>query len=240
MSAIKGFMQFPTQFADGTVINNEDGGPAFLNAETFAETTPTTGTLAGVKVVVKHTTDQPTRTIEVADGERPLVPIVTAWARPELREQALVPGPIDHREGPAIIIKGLARFADAVSMEFGKDSGIEAPNFAEVAEIVNLTPHTVTFKRDGMDDLVVESSGSVRAEEAFSEEPVEYVNGVPVYELTYTGKIIDLPAPKPGRIYIVSMIAAQAMLALGIRRNDVVSPNFVPALGGAPSVTLHI
>lgn len=30
------------------------------------------------------------------------------------------------------------------------------------------------------------------------------------------------------------------MLALGIERGDVVSPNYVPALGGAPSVTLHL
>lgn len=109
-----------------------------------------------------------------------------------------------------------------------------------VTEIVNLTPHATTFKRDGMDDLTIESSGSTRAGEKFSEEPVEYVDGVPVYSLEYTGEVIDMPEPKPGRIYIVSMIAAQAMLALGIKRNDVVSPNFVPALGGAPSVTLHV
>lgn len=44
----------------------------------------------------------------------------------------------------------------------------------------------------------------------------------------------------PGRIYIVSMITAQALLANGVKRNDVVSPNFVPALKGAPSVTLHV
>lgn len=37
-SAIKGFMNFPTQFADGTVIGNEDGGPAFLQGETITET----------------------------------------------------------------------------------------------------------------------------------------------------------------------------------------------------------
>lgn len=239
-NAIRAFMQFPTKMADGTTIPNEDGGPAFLAANVVDEIIPNEGAFKGIKVVVKHTTNGPTRSIEVADDERPLVPLVTAWARPELRETVLVPGPISHREGPAIILKGLARFAGAVNMEFGKDSGLEAPDFNGVTEIVNLTPHATTFKRDGMGDLTIESSGSARAGEKFSEEPVEYVDGVPVYSLEYTGEVIDMPEPKPGRIYIVSMIAAQAMLALGIKRNDVVSPNFVPALGGAPSVTLHI
>lgn len=35
-TVIKGFMNFPTQLANGTTIPNEDGGPAFLNAETVA------------------------------------------------------------------------------------------------------------------------------------------------------------------------------------------------------------
>lgn len=240
ISAIKGFMNFPTQFADGTVIGNEDGGPAFLQGETITETTPTTGALAGVKVITKHTTAHPTRDIEVGEGERALVPLVTAWALTDMRDQVLVPGPIDHREGPAIVYKGLARFKGGKDMAFG--GGIAPITFdpEDVNEIVNLTPHPVVFKRDGMDDLAIESSGSVRAEETFSEEPTETVDGIHVYDLSYTGKIIGLPDPVPGRVYIISMIAAQAMLALGIKRNDVVSPNFVPALGGAPSVTLHI
>lgn len=239
-STIKGFMNFPTAFADGTTSANEDGGPAFLKSEAIAETTPTTGALAGVKVVTKHTTNVPTRDIEVGEGERALVPLVTAWALPELREQVLVPGPIDHREGPAIIYKGLARFKGGKDMAFGGDIAPITFDPEDVAEIVNLTPHPVVFKRDGMNDLTIESSGSVRAEEEFSEEPTETVDGIPLYDLSYTGKIIGLPDPVPGRVYIVSMIAAQAMLALGIHRNDIVSPNYVPALGGAPSVTFHI
>ena len=239
-NTIRAFMQFPTKIVDGTTIPNEDGGPAFLQGETITETTPTTSALAGVKAIFKHTTAHPTRDIEVGEGERALVPLVTAWALTDMRDKVLVPGPIDHREGPAIVYKGLARFKGGKDMTFG---GAIAPitfDPEDVNEIVNLTPHPVVFKRDGMDDLVIESSGSVRAEEAFSEEPTETVDGIPVYDLSYTGKIIGLPDPVPGRVYIVSMIAAQAMLALGIKRNDVVSPNFVPALGGAPSVTLHI
>lgn len=98
-----------------------------------------------------------------------------------------------------------------------------------------------------MDDLTIESSGSARAEEIYSDEPTETVDGIPVYDLSYTGRIvnektgnvIDMPAV-PGRIYIVSMIVVQAMLALGINRSDIASPNFVPALGGAPSITLNV
>lgn len=246
-TVIKGFMNFPTQLANGTTIPNEDGGPAFLNAETVAETTPTTGALAGVKVITKHTTAQPTRDIEVGEGERALVPLVTAWALPEMRERALVPGPIDHREGPALILNGLAKFKGGKDMMFGGNIAVAALSFDEITEIVNLTPHPVNLKREGMDDLTIESSGSARAEEIYSEEPTEIIDGINVYDLSYTGRIvdektgevIDMPAV-PGRIYIVSMIAAQAMLALGIKRSDIASPNFVPALGGAPSVTLHV
>lgn len=239
-TAIKGFMNFPTQFADGTVIGNEDGGPAFLQSNTVGGVWTNSGPLAGVQIDFKHTTSQPTRDIEVGEGEYALVPLVTAWALTDMRDQVLVPGPIDHREGPAIVYKGLARFKGGKDMAFGGDIAPITLDPEGVSEIVNLTPHPVVFKRDGMDDLAIESSGSVRAEEEFSEEPTETIDGIPVYDLSYTGKIIGLPDPVPGRVYVVSMIAAQAMLALGIKRNDVVSPNFVPALGGAPSVTLHI
>lgn len=239
-TTIKGFMNFPTQFADGTVIGNEDGGPAFLQSNTVGGVWTNSGPLAGVQIDFKHTTSQPTRDIEVGEGEYALVPLVTAWALTDMRDQVLVPGPIDHREGPAIVYKGLARFKGGKDMAFGGDIAPITLDPEGVSEIVNLTPHPVVFKRDGMDDLAIESSGSVRAEEEFSEEPTETIDGIPVYDLSYTGKIIGLPDPVPGRVYIVSMIAAQAMLALGIKRNDVVSPNFVPALGGAPSVTLHI
>lgn len=51
-TSIKGFMSFPTKFADGA--------------------------LSGVKVITKHTTAQTTRDIKVGEGERALVPAVTA------------------------------------------------------------------------------------------------------------------------------------------------------------------
>ena len=246
-TSIKGFMSFPTKFADGTVIGNEDGGPAFLQSNIISEATPTTGALTGVKVITKHTTNAPTRDISDGEGERALIPTVTAWALPELRNKVLVPGPVARREGPALILGGLAKFKGDGNMSFGGDADIAIPDFNDINEIVNLTPHSITFKREGMDGLVVESSGSARAEEVFSEEPVEFVDGIPVYDLSYTGRVvdentgeaIDMPAV-PGRIYIVSMITAQALLANGVKRNDVVSPNFVPALKGAPSVTLHV
>ena len=152
---IKGFMSFPTKMADGTVIGNEDGGPAFLNSETVAETTPTTGALAGVKVITKHTTAQPTRDIEIGEGERALVPLVTAWALTDMRDKVLVPGPIDHREGPTLILNGLAKFKGGKDMTFGGNIAVAALSFDEITEIVNLTPHPVNLKREGMDDLTM-------------------------------------------------------------------------------------
>ena len=240
MTTIKAYMQFPTKLADGALIGNEADGPAFLKSDTIYKGTPATGALAGVEVTMKHTKAVPTCAVEVGYGERALVPLVTAWALPELRDQVLVPGPIDHREGPALIYKGLAKFKGGANMAFGGKVANITFNPESVTEIVNLTPHAVTFKRGNMKDLTVESSGSARVEEVFSGEPVETVDGVPVYDLSYTGKIIGLPDQVPGRIYIVSMITAQALLALGIERGDVVSPNFIPALGGALSVTFHI
>lgn len=240
MTTIKAYMQYSTKFANGTLVGNEAGGPAFLKHGIISDVLPTTGALAGVKVITKHTKATPTRAVEVGYGERALVPLVTAWALPELRDQVLVPGPIDHRKGPAIVYKGLAKFKGGKNMVFGGD--VANITFApeDVSEIVNLTPHAVTFKRSNMAGLVVESSGAARAEEMFSAKPVEFIGNIPIYDLHYTGKIIGLPAPVPGRVYIVSMITAQAMLALGIERGDVVSPNYVPVLGGAPSVTFHV
>lgn len=240
MTTIKAYMQFPTRLADGTVILNDPDGPAFLKNNIISRVMPTTGALAGVEVTTKHTKATPTRTIEIDYGQRALIPLVTAWAFPELRDRVLVPGPVADRGRSGIIYKGLAHFKGGANMAFGgKAANITfAPE--SVTEIVNLTPHAVTFKRGNMSDLTVESSGSARVEEVFSGEPVETVDGVPVYDLSYIGRIIGLPAPVPGRVYIVSKITAQALLALGIERGDVVSPNFIPALGGALSVTFHI
>lgn len=244
MTTIKAYVQFPTRLADGTVILNDPDGPAFLKNNIISGITPTTGALAGVEVFTKHTKAIPTRTVEVGYGERALVPLVTAWALPELRDRVLVPGPVADRGRSGIIYKGLARFKGGANIGANMAFGGKAANITfdpeSVTEIVNLTPHAVTFKRGNMADLTVESSGAARAEEVFSDEPVETVGGVPVYDLSYIGRIIGLPAPVPGRVYIVSKITAQALLALGIERGDVVSPNFIPALGGALSVTFHV
>ena len=93
MTTIKAYMQFPTRLADGTVILNDPDGPAFLKNNIISSITPTTGALAGVEVTTKHTKATPTRAVEVGYGELALVPLVTAWALPELRDRVLVPGP---------------------------------------------------------------------------------------------------------------------------------------------------
>lgn len=139
-NTIRAFMQFPTKMADGTVINNEDGGPAFLKSDTVGGVWANSGPLAGVQIDFKHTTSQLTRDIEVGEGERALVPLVTAWALTDMRDKVLVPGPIAGREGPAIIYKGLARFKGGKDMSFGGDIAAITLDPEDVAEIVNLTP----------------------------------------------------------------------------------------------------
>ena len=240
MSIIKGFMQYPTRLVNGTVIENEEGGPAFLKSSLMGEITHTKGALKGVSVFVRHTTPYPTRLLGTVTGDRALVPLVTAWALKSIRGSVLVPGPIESREGGAMVLKGLAKFSSDVDMALGEPRDVFYPNLDNISEVINLTPHDITFKRDGMEDIVIESHGVARAEEVFSKEPVEFVDGVPVYSLSYTGKVIGLPDPVPGRMYVVSLITAQCMLALGMARGDVVSPNYDRALGGAASVALHI
>lgn len=116
MTTIKAYMQFPTRLADGTVILNDPDGPAFLKNNIISSITPTTGALAGVEVTTKHTKATPTRAVEVGYGELALVPLVTAWALPELRDRVLVPGPVADRGRSGIIYKGLAHFKGGASI----------------------------------------------------------------------------------------------------------------------------
>ena len=76
-------------------------------------------------------------------------------------------------------------------------------------EIINLTPHTITFL-DGNNSVLatVEPSGVV-ARAAQTREAVGEVNGIPVNQCSY-GAVTGLPDPQPETIYIVSVLTAQA------------------------------
>lgn len=75
--------------------------------------------------------------------------------------------------------------------------------------IVNLTPHAVTFyAQDGKTVLnTIPSSGMARA--AQSRSTIGDINGIPVCKTSY-GEVEGLPAPQPNTIYIVSVLTAQA------------------------------
>lgn len=75
--------------------------------------------------------------------------------------------------------------------------------------MVNLTPHVVTFYGpDGTTILrTVPSSGVARA--AQERETIGDINGIPVSRTSY-GTVEGLPDPVPNTIYIVSVLTAQA------------------------------
>tara|TARA_Y100000593_G_scaffold17268_1_gene34514 strand:- start:7077 stop:7448 length:372 start_codon:yes stop_codon:yes gene_type:complete len=80
----------------------------------------------------------------------------------------------------------------------------------EMAEIVNMTPHTVNVFENGEQVLAIEPSGEIiRLEE--SRNTVSSVNGVSVYHQSYADVNGTLPDVKSGVVYIVSMKIATAV-----------------------------
>lgn len=97
---------------------------------------------------------------------------------------------------------------------------------AVVHNLVNLTPHPITFlDRNGQPVLTVESSGVTRVAAKTRVIGTYFVNDIEVPR-TYTvyGQVQGLPAPDPGTLYIVSGMVKSALAAQGIVRNDVVTP----------------
>ena len=77
-------------------------------------------------------------------------------------------------------------------------------------QIVNLTPHSITFVDDaGNTVLTVEPSGQV-ARCSVTREKIGEINGIPVNKSRF-GKVENLPEPAEGTIYIVSALTAQAV-----------------------------
>lgn len=87
-------------------------------------------------------------------------------------------------------------------------------------ELVNLTPHPVTFLREGREPLTVPPSGRVARAFSYTEDAGEDVCGVPVTRTRFS-EVTGLPDPKEGTAYVVSAIVAQR--ARG--RKDVFLPN---------------
>jgi len=98
-------------------------------------------------------------------------------------------------------------------------------------QILNLTPHELTFVRPGHPEgiLRIPPSGTVAwvAVIRVHDDATAY-QGVPV-ALTYAGAVEGLPDPSPVRILVVSQAVAAAVTAAaaksGIWRNDVLFPD---------------
>lgn len=87
-----------------------------------------------------------------------------------------------------------------------------------MTNIVNLTPHTINiYDVDGNEVSKFESMGIARADS--SETVVDYINDIPVVEMTY-GAPIGLPDPIEGTVYIVSMLTIQAAIQVGRTTSD--------------------
>lgn len=86
--------------------------------------------------------------------------------------------------------------------------------------LINMTPHPLHIRRLDGETETVEPCGEVvrRAMRTVVGPQIGPFGTV----TTQLGSLQDLPAPVPGTIYIVSLLAAQAAWALG--REDVVSP----------------
>ena len=86
-------------------------------------------------------------------------------------------------------------------------------------EIINLTPHAITFVNDeGKPFATIPSSGIARV--ASTTAVIAEFDGIPVTETTF-GQVEGLPEKKLGVIYIVSRMVATAS-----KRNDL----FVPGM----------
>ena len=84
-------------------------------------------------------------------------------------------------------------------------------------EIINLTPHAITFVNDeGKPISSIPSNGIARV--ASMTTVVGYINCIPVTETTF-GEVEGLPEAKPGTCYVVSR-----MVATAAKRNDLYVP----------------
>ncbi|MDP2812211.1 MAG: hypothetical protein Q8O32_00770 [bacterium] len=98
--------------------------------------------------------------------------------------------------------------------------------------IKNLTPHAmVVFGLDGTTEVArIEPIGSIaRVLTQATDAGTVTIDGVeiPVVETAY-GQVENLPEPQDGTTLVVSILVVSALKALGIVRDDVVSPDTGP------------
>ncbi|CAB1129540.1 conserved protein of unknown function [Candidatus Hydrogenisulfobacillus filiaventi] len=94
--------------------------------------------------------------------------------------------------------------------------------------ILNLTPHALQLRKADGSVLTLPPSG--RIARVAAQDVVEgEIEGLLLHRMTLGQEITDLPAPEPGVVYVASLLAAQAAVAMG--RSDVFAPG--PAIRDA-------
>jgi hypothetical protein len=88
-------------------------------------------------------------------------------------------------------------------------------------QIINLTPHPITIQPSGAPAVTIPVSGRIARLDS-AQEIDAGVAGVPVVTTRF-GRVIGLPEPEEGKVYIVSSIVAQH-----VRRPDVLAPDTGP------------
>lgn len=117
-------------------------------------------------------------------------------------------------------------------------------------KLINLTPHDIVVRLDPSNepvllenDFVFKSAGRAFIQTA-NEQSIGTIDGIPDVEIEY-GEISDLPAPEPGKIFIVAMPTAQFLAAQGrtedIRYPDTGNPRYcVRSANGQPFATRRL
>lgn len=87
-------------------------------------------------------------------------------------------------------------------------------------ELVNLTPHAVNIVTAEGDPIITVEPSGILARVSSSTVVVGDLDGIPITATKY-GEVEGLPAPEPGKVYIVSSLVAQRCKG----RDDVFIPN---------------
>jgi len=100
---------------------------------------------------------------------------------------------------------------------------------------VNLTPHSLTLRGEGGDQVIQPSGEIARVAQSPGEE-IDTVNGIPAYSAPVTGAVEGLGEPQNDTIYIVSgMVLAHCQ-----NRTDVYGPGTGPQDGAIRNERGHI
>jgi len=94
----------------------------------------------------------------------------------------------------------------------------------ERVKLINLTQHTVDIHINGQDPITIPPSGMIASVEVYNME-CPPVSGIPIVRTLY-GRVLNLPDPEPGTIYIVSSLVAKEVMG---QRDDILAPDTGPS-----------